>query len=311
MTVLSGVFPVLITPFKADGAIDPAALMPLVDFVVEAGADGIVYPGMASEVETLSPDERLTMVNRLGAFLAGRLPFIVGASDADPTKAAARAEEGRAVGARAAMIMAPAICGADVSKHITYYSAVAALTLLPIMLQNAPQPMGAGLSPDAVAEIVRAVPQIRYVKEETLPCGHNITALLASVGGSLDGVFGGAGARYIMDELARGAAGTMPASEMTDVHVALVRAFRSGDLKEARRLYSRSLPLLLFQAIFRVRLTKAVLAARGLLHSTTARAAGPSLDAGDAAELAALIAEAADLFTIHPVTSEPNIHAAA
>jgi 4-hydroxy-tetrahydrodipicolinate synthase len=311
MTVLSGVFPVLITPFKADGAIDPAALMPLVDFVVEAGADGIVYPGMASEVETLSPDERLTMVNRLGAFLAGRLPFIVGASDADPTKAAARAEEGRAVGARAAMIMAPAICGADVSKHITYYSAVAALTLLPIMLQNAPQPMGAGLSPDAVAEIVRAVPQIRYVKEETLPCGHNITALLASVGGSLDGVFGGGGARYIMDELARGAAGTMPASEMTDVHVALVRAFRSGDLKEARRLYSRSLPLLLFQAIFRVRLTKAVLAARGLLHSTTARAAGPSLDAGDAAELAALIAEAADLFTIHPVTSEPNIHAAA
>jgi 4-hydroxy-tetrahydrodipicolinate synthase len=171
--------------------------------------------------------------------------------------------------------------------------------------------MGAGLAPDAVAEIIRAVPQIRYVKEETLPCGHNITALLASVGDRLDGVFGGAGARYIMDELARGAAGTMPASEMADVHVALFRAFRMGDLKEARRLYSRSLPLLLFQAIFRVRLTKAVLAARGLLISKTARAAGPRLDAGDTAELTALIAEAADLFTIHPVTLELNANAAA
>ncbi len=263
------------------------------------------------EVETLSPDERLTMVNRLGACLAGRLPFTVGASDADPTKAAARAEEGRGVGARAAMIMAPALCGADVGNHIAFFGAVAALTSLPIMLQNAPQPMGAGLSPEAVANIVRAVPQIRYVKEETLPCGHNITALLASVDDRLDGVFGGAGVRYIMDELARGAAGTMPASEMADLHVALLRAFRMGKLKEARRLYSCSLPLLLFQAIFRVRLTKAVLAARGLLISKTARAAGPHLDAGDTAELAALIAEAADLFTIHPVPSEPQVHAAA
>lgn len=107
-----------------------------------------------------------------------------------------------------------------------------------------------------------------------------------------------------MDELARGAAGTMPAAEMTDVHAALLRAVCSGDQREARRLYSRSLPLLLFQAVFRVRLTKAVLAARGLLGSTVARAAGPALDDGDRAELAALLAEAADLFTMHPVRPE-------
>jgi 4-hydroxy-tetrahydrodipicolinate synthase len=311
MTALSGVFPVLITPFSADGSIDPSALQKLVDFVVEAGADGLVYPGMASEVETLSPDERLIMVNALGACLAGRLPFIVGASDGDPMKAAARAEEGRAVGARAAMIMAPSANGADVAKHIAFYSAVAALTTLPIMLQNAPQPMGAGLSPKAVGEIVHAVPQIRYVKEETLPCGQNVSALLSSVGGSLDGVFGGAGARYVMDELARGAAGTMPASELSDVHVALVGAFKAGNHKEARRLYSRSLPMLLFQAIFRVRLTKAVLAARGLLSSTAARAAGPQFDAGDHAELDALINEAADLFKIYPIHPKKDAHAAA
>lgn len=308
MTKLSGVFPVLPTPFTDGGAVDPAALARLVAFVIAAGADGLVYPGMASEVETLTAEERLTMVQEVGRCLAGRLPFIVGASDMDPARAAARTEEGRAVGAKAAMIMAPAACGADTGQHIAFYRAVAAATPLPIMLQNAPQPMGAGLSPEAVATIVRAVPQIRYVKEETLPCGQHVTALLSAVGASLDGVFGGAGARYIMDELARGAAGTMPAAEMTDVHVALVHAFRRGDMREARRLYSRSLPLLLFQAIFRVRLTKAVLAMRGLLASTMARAAGPRLDAGDQAELTALIAEAADLFTIHPVRTEAKAH---
>ncbi|MEJ1160554.1 dihydrodipicolinate synthase family protein [Prosthecomicrobium sp. N25] len=311
MTKLSGVFPVLPTPFAEDGSIDPAALGPIVAFVLEAGADGVVYPGMASEVETLAPEERALLVAEVGRLVGGRVPLIVGASDADPGRAAARAEEGRRAGARAAMIMAPAGNGPDVAKHVAFYAAVAAATDLPIMLQNAPQPMGAGLSPEAVAEIVRAVPAIRFVKEETLPCGQHVTALLAAVGDRLDGVFGGAGARYVMDELARGAAGTMPASELTDVHVALVRAFRAGDRAIARRLYARSLPLLLVQAVFRVRLTKAVLAARGLLRSTHARAAGPRFDAHDGEELEALVDEAADLFAIHPVTSPKARHAAA
>jgi 4-hydroxy-tetrahydrodipicolinate synthase len=309
MSALSGVFPVLPTPFTPEGAVDPAAMGPLVEFVVGAGADGVVYPGMASEVETLSPEERLLMVRTVGAALAGRIPMIVGASDADPERAAARAEEGRAVGARAAMIMAPAKCGADVDGHVAFYAAVAAKTSLPIMLQNAPQPMGAGLGPDKVAEIVARVPQIRFVKEETLPCGRHVTDILAAVGDRLDGVFGGAGARYLMDELARGAAGTMPATELADVHVAVMRAHRSGDVDTARRLYSRTLPLLMFQAVFRVRLTKAVLAARGLLSCRHARAAGPQFDAGDEAECTALIAEAADLFTQHPVRT--SAHAAA
>ncbi|MFN8721602.1 MAG: dihydrodipicolinate synthase family protein, partial [Rhodospirillales bacterium] len=117
MSALSGVFPVLPTPFGADGAVDPVALGGLVAFAVEAGADGVVYPGMASEVETLSPEERGAMVAELGRALDGRLPFIVGASHADPAVAAARAEEGRAVGARAAMIMAPAGNGGDVDRH--------------------------------------------------------------------------------------------------------------------------------------------------------------------------------------------------
>ena len=309
---LHGVFPVLPTPFGPDGAPDEAAFLRLADFAVAAGVQGIVFPGMASEVETLSPEERAGLVAALGRHLGGRLPFLVGASDADPARAAARAREGREAGAAAAMIMAPPGAAGDVPKQVAFFAAVAeGVPGLPLMLQNAPPPNGAGLSPEAVAAVCRAVPAIRYVKEETLPCGQHVSAILAEVGDRLDGVFGGAGARYVMDELARGAAGTMPAAEMADLHVALVRAFREGDYAEARRLYSRSLPLLLVQAVFRVRLTKAVLAARGLLDSTFARAAGPSLDADDQAELAALLAEAADLFPVHPVSRENTRHAAA
>ena len=126
---------------------------------------------MASEVETLSPEERAALVASLGQKLAGRVPFIVGASDADPARAAARAREGRDAGASAAMVMAPNALGSDIEKHIAFYSGVAEGAGIPIMLQNAPAPMGAGLGPAQVAAIAKAVPGVRYVKEETLPCG--------------------------------------------------------------------------------------------------------------------------------------------
>jgi 4-hydroxy-tetrahydrodipicolinate synthase len=302
MARITGVFPVLPTPFTVEGPPDKQAFLRLADFAREAGVDGVVFPGMASEVETLTAAERAELVAALGAHLAGRLPFIVGASHADPREAADRAREGREAGAIAAMIMAPPGCGQDVAKHVAYYAAIEdAVPGFPLMLQNAPAPNGAGLAPESVAAIAAEVPAIRYVKEETLPCGQHVTRILAASGGGLDGVMGGAGARFVLDELARGACGTMPALEIADAHAALWQAWQRGARAEARRIYTLTLPLLAFQMTFRVRATKDVLKRRGLLTHTGARAAGPKLDAGDMAEIGELLATAAPTFSIHPV----------
>ena len=84
----------------------------------------------------------------------------------------------------------------------------------------------------SIAPIVAAVPALRYVKEEAMPCGQRISALLGCPelrdAAHFGGVLGGAGGRYLLDELARGAIGTMPACELADVHVALMRAWRDG-----------------------------------------------------------------------------------
>jgi len=55
---IHGVCPVLVTPFSADGAPDAAALARVVEFAIAAGADAVVYPGVASEVEQLAEAER-------------------------------------------------------------------------------------------------------------------------------------------------------------------------------------------------------------------------------------------------------------
>ena len=289
MKKLTGVFPIVATPFRADGTPDPRDLTTVVEFIVTAGADGVVFPGVASEFETLRPDERRELVALVAAAVRKRAALVVGVSASNALDAAAYASQARDVGAAAVMAVAPPSMRDSAEAQLDYYRTIAA-NGVPIILQNAPAPAGCGWSPERVAEIVRDVPGIAYVKEETLPCGQRITRLLDLVP-SLEGVFGGAGGRYITDELARGACGTMPACELTDLHVQQFAAHRAGRHADVRRLYTRMLPLLNFQAVFRMAMTKEVLRRRGVISSTFVRAAGPKMDAGDLRELGALLEE--------------------
>lgn len=298
--MIAGCLPVLCTPFDDAGAVDEGDFDRLIAFVVDCGADGCVYPGVASEVDRLTAEERDRMVRRLGARLAGRLAFVVGASASEAEETLAHIRTGAEAGAAAAMVMAPAALGKDVDAHIAHFDRIARDAALPIMLQNAPVPIGAGLAPEDVARIASAVEGIVWVKEETMPCGQNLTRIRAAAGDAIAGVFGGAGGRYITDELARGSLGTLPAAELTDLHARLLAAWHTGDEVEARRLFMVSMPLLNFQAVFRMHMTKEVLRLRGVLRHTHVRGAGPRMDDGDRAELHALLRQIAPELHIHP-----------
>jgi len=288
------VYPILATPFRPDGSVDEHDLGRLVDFIVAAGADGIVFPGVASEFETLAPDERRHLVALVGRRVGARIPYVVGVSAADADAAASLAVHARDTGAAALMAVAPTALKGNTAGIADYYARIGQAGV-PIILQNAPPPAGCALSPAEVIEVARGNGMIRYVKEESLPCGQRITQLLAANLASLDGVFGGAGGRYITDELARGACGTMPACELTDLHARQFALHRAGDAKGVRQLFDRMLPLLNFQAVFRMAMTKEVLRRRGVIGATHVRAAGPRFDAGDLAELDAILAGLGDL----------------
>ncbi len=298
MSELRGVLPILPTIFTASGAVDEAGTRRVLDYIVAAGAQGVVFPGFASEYDTLTSDERLHLTARIGEWLGGRIPFVVGASTGDTQEAIAYTEAGARAGAVAAMILTPRTFASDLGAMAGFFGAAHEGSGIAIMLQNAPAPMGIGLPLEQVAALAREVEGIRFVKEEAPPSGQRITRLTELAGDSLDAVFGGAGARHVIDELARGARGTMPASEITELHVRMLADFASGAQDSARDLFERTLPLLNMQAIFRWRLTKAVLQRRGLIESSFVRAPGPELDRYDRAELDALLARLADLLPL-------------
>jgi dihydrodipicolinate synthase/N-acetylneuraminate lyase len=298
MVELGGVIPILPTIFDAAGAIDEDGTLAVVDYIIDAGGRGIVFPGLASEYDQLDRAERLHMIGRIGERIGGRVPLVVGASAENPDDAIAFAAAGASAGCAAAMILTPRSFATDMVAMAGFFRDAAIGSGLPIMVQNAPPPMGLGLPLEQVAELARAVGAIIYVKEEAAPSGQRITRLTDLAGDALQAVFGGAGARYVIDELKRGAHGTMPACEITELHVAMLDRFADGDETGARDIFERTLPLLSMQAVFRWRLTKRVLLKRGIIDNDYVRAPGPALDRYDRAELDTLLARLSDLLPL-------------
>ena len=300
--MLTGILPVLCTPFGSDGSVDAAALARLVRFVLASGAHGLVFPGFASEVDELTADERLALLKVVVNEAGGRVPVVAGASSASTDDVIARCREALALGIDHAMIQAPKSIGADAAAVSRFYGEIArALPEVTIILQNAPMPRGSDLSAASILTVLRDNPTIRYVKEETLPAGPSISALVSASAPNLLGVIGGGGARYLIEELHRGAIAAMPAAEFTDVHVQLYAAWTAGDEALARTLYERLLPLLVIQAFSRMRFTKHVLARRAILSNDIVRAKIPPFDGRDIAEIDALLGRIADLLGAAPL----------
>ena len=294
--MIKGVLPIAPTIFTDTGVVDVAGTLRVCRYIADVGASGMVFPGLASEFDHLTGSERLMLTAAIGDFARSReLTFIVGASSEDVAETIEFARAGRAAGAYCAMILTPKAHSDDQAQLAQYFERVSAETDFPIMVQNAPPPMGLGLSASAVAELGRQIPGIRYVKEEAQPSGQRVEEIAKAGKASIHSVFGGAGARNLIDELGRGAMGTMPACELTELHVAIMRAWSSGDRDHARRLFERSLPLLTIQAVFRWRLTKEVLAQRGIIDCTFVRAPGPVLDEHDRSEITIWLSMLADV----------------
>lgn len=276
---LQGVFPVIPTFFKHNQELDFDAQKKVIHFALNAGCSALVYPAVASEYNFLSLSEREQLLPLVSREVNGRVPIIGGASASEIEEVIAAGNICLESGIKTLMVLAPKELGLDTARQRDFFDrCAAAWSDAEIILQNAPQPIGAGLPVESIVEIVSNNPKITYVKEETLPSGPTITALNRSTIAHLKGVIGGGGSRYMIDELNRGALGVMPAVELVDLHVAIFKAHQNGEYHRARELYRLSLPLLVSQTIYRMRLTKYVLHRRGVENDLVVRAALPEFD---------------------------------
>jgi dihydrodipicolinate synthase/N-acetylneuraminate lyase len=295
-----GVFAVLVTPFREDLSLDLDALRRQVDFCVDCGVPAVVGPVIASEFFTLADTERVDFYRAVADRLRGRAHYVAGVSASSAPHASALAVAATDAGADALIAMPPILGGRDKARTFDYFQAIAAASPLPLMVQNAPEPIGAPLStPDLIA-LIETVPSIQAVKEETMPNPQRVGALVRAAGPRLQGVIGGLGGIYLFNELARGATGTMPACQFADVVVKILALVDAGETAEARTVFGALQPALVMERLYGMTFMKACLERRGVLTRRVPRVVEPPLDAIDEAELDAVWADLAPHFTVHP-----------
>lgn len=301
---LTGILPVLPTPFKESGEVDLVAMESVAQFCIDAGASALVFPGVASEYDHLSREERLSLLEVVCRVARGRLPVVSGGGKGDAATIGSNILSAKELGATVAMVLIPTQFSGDEEGALNFMlSVIESAPGVDIILQNAPAPIGAGLESQVLARIVAASTAIRYVKEEALPSGPRISALKAAAPNHLIGVIGGGGARYLIDEMNRGAIAAMPAAEITDIHVDMWNAYHNDNIAKSRDLYMRALPLLVIQLIYRMRLTKHILEKRGVLNNELVRAPLQEFDSYDKAELAVQLESLAGIMKLAPIKS--------
>jgi 4-hydroxy-tetrahydrodipicolinate synthase len=155
----------LVTPF-AEGRVDEAAFVRLVERQIEAGVDGLVPVGTTGESPTVSHEEHDRIVERCVEAAKGRVPVIAGAGSNSTDEAIQRVKHAKAAGASAALVVAPYYNRPSQEGMYRHYAAIAEACDLPVVLYNVPSRTGCDIANETVARLAQ-IPSIVGIKDAT------------------------------------------------------------------------------------------------------------------------------------------------
>ena len=157
----------IVTPFRADSALDEPALWALVNWQIESGIDFLVACGSTGEAATLDEEEWLKAVRIVVEAAAGRVPVWAGCTH-NSTRALVR-QVGllRQIPGLSAVLSAnPYYNKPSQEGQFQHFLALArAVHPLPVAVYNVPGRTGVNLDPETVVRLAAAAPNIEAIKE--------------------------------------------------------------------------------------------------------------------------------------------------
>ena len=288
--MLQGVWNIVPTPFHPDEELDLDSLRTLTDFVVGSGVDGMTILGVLGEAAKLSDAERSAVIDVTLAQAAGRVPVCVTVSAASAHRSIEYAREARAKGAHSVMLSAPPLARPnDDAVRRNFVRVAEAVPELPVVIQDLPA-QGVWMSAELIGRMAQEAPNLRVVKLEEEPTAPKVARLLAANPDLR--VLGGLGAEMLIEELRRGAVGTMTGFGYPETLVAIMADWRAGNEAAAVERFHRWTPLIRFenQQLLNLPIRKHIYMRRGAIASDRVRAPGPSLDEATRADLYDLLA---------------------
>ena len=273
---LHGIIPILVTPFDQQGRIDADSLDNLVEFTIAAGVHGLGI-ALGSELYKLTEAERELVIRRVIDRTAGRTPVVVNTGALATDLAEIYSRQAREWGAAAVMCTPPGI-GFSAGETIDYFKAISDAVDLPVIIQDTNStPVPAAM----IRGIGDACENVRYAKVESSPQPTRVYEA-AQAGGERVAIIGGAAGQFLMEELRRGAIGTMPWPSLPGPFVAVWDLWRSGDRVAARLQFERSIAPLLRVPALSIgaghHLHKEVLRRQGVIATSFVRRPSEALD---------------------------------
>jgi 4-hydroxy-tetrahydrodipicolinate synthase len=237
-----GVFPAVTTQLREDLSIDLADTQRVVDDLIRDGVTGLIALGTVGENNSLTFEEKVSVLTAIVEVVDGRVPVVTGVSEYDTRRAISYAQAAEKAGADGLMLLPPMVYVPKAAELAAHFTGVAANTALPIMLYNNPPAYRTQIDND-VLELVSGAANIVAIKESA-PDTRRFTDVKTRFGdryvlfAGLDDV--------ALEGLYLGAQGWV--SGLTNAFpkesVELVRAFERGDHGKAMEIYRWFMPLL-------------------------------------------------------------------
>ena len=242
-----GVYTVAPTPFNDDGSVDLDSVGRLANFLVELGVEGLVVLGVMGEANKLLGEERDAVLARFISEVNGRAAVVTGTSFPSAEGAARLTRQAEEMGADGVLLSPPRLAKPNPGFVREFYETVASGSSIEIVVQDHPASSGTHMSAELIAGLTDDIAQARSLKLEDPPTPPKFSAVLGLATRDLK-AFGGLGGAAFLDELDRGAAGTMTGFAFPEVLVEIYRLYERGDGAAAREMFYRYLPVIVFEA---------------------------------------------------------------
>ncbi|MFS2048291.1 dihydrodipicolinate synthase family protein [Variovorax sp. Varisp41] len=244
-----GIFPVVPTTFDAQGALDLESQKRCVDFMIDAGSDGLCILANFSEQFVLSDEEREVLTRTVLEHVKGRVPVIVTTTHYSTKVCAERSRRAQDMGAAMLMVMPPyhgATFRVPEDQIFAFYARLSDAVGIPIMVQDAPA-SGTVLSAPFLARMAREIEHLAYFKIETAGAAAKLRELIRLGGDAVEGPWDGEEAITLMPDLDAGATGSMTGGGYPDGLRPILVAHREGRREEAFARYQQWLPLINYE----------------------------------------------------------------
>ena len=177
--MLGSVLTAIVTPFRADGAVDFERFRELASFLVENGSDGLVVCGTTGESPTLSDAEKLDLFRVAVDEVGGRATVIAGAGTYDTAHSVRLTREATELGVDGILVVTPYYNKPPQRAIVRHFEEIAGATNLPVVAYNIPSRVVVNIESATIARLaeienVVAVKQAhddpleaRFIAEET------------------------------------------------------------------------------------------------------------------------------------------------